>query len=265
MPSGHDVVATAVAILNTPGIHYDQCGSRCFPENQPHCVDCSGLTSAVLRRLGLGEHGCEGSFAQMRRVYAAGTQLDIATAFRTPGAVLAEGVNNGRGGIPGVDPGHIGISVGDGVHTLEARGHWAGVGTFAAGSLRWSGAGVLPGISAGAPPPVPVPLPPLAVQEDPMTMIVLPRKPNTPVGRDATARPVKAFNFVLLEDGARLEGDQAVAGNGDRHWWAPHAGQVPGWQLIDIADLRPATGEKALAVRYGYPNGDSGTYRANIV
>lgn len=262
MPSGHDVVATAVAILNTPGIHYDQCGSRCFPENQPHCVDCSGLVSAVDRRIGL-DHGCEGSFAQMRRVYDAGTQLDIETALHTPGAVLAEGINNGRGGIPGQDPGHIGISVGDGTHSLEARGHWAGTGTFFARSLHWTGAGILPGVTAAAG-PAPAPIPPITL-EDPMTMIVLPRKPNTPVGRDATARPVKAFNFVLLEDGARLDGDQPVAGSGDRHWWAPHAGQVPGWQLIDIADLRPATGEKALAVRYGYPNGDSGTYRANII
>lgn len=171
--TGQDIVNTAITVLR--GTHYDQCGSRCFPENWPHCVDCSGLVSACLRLNGLGEHGCEGSFAIMRRVYGANLELSIDQARHVPGAVLALGVNNGRGGIPGVDPGHIGISVGDGIHSLEARGHWAGVGMFTIDSIgRWDGAGMLPEVAYGtvigqpAPPSI-MPLPPVrSFQENTM-------------------------------------------------------------------------------------------------
>lgn len=265
MPTGHDYVAAALETLRIPGIHYDQAPTRCSPQIWPHATDCSGLTSRCDDLVGLF-HGCEGSFAQMRRAYAAGTQMSIEEAFRTPGAWLAEGVNNGRGGVPGRDPGHIGISVGDNYHSLEARGHWAGTGLFVARSLVWTGAGMPPGVSRGTvvppPPPPPVPHPNPLLEDDPMGMIALPATHDTVAGRVPTARVVKAMNFVLLEDGAHLAGATRI--DAHRHWWAPASGQVPGWQIIDIADLRPFNRQE-LAVRYGYPNGDAGTYIATII
>lgn len=265
--TGHDYVAAHLHAVTIPGAYYGQCASRCFPENWPHCTDCSGSTSAALRYVGLGENGCEGSFAQARRCYAAGTEMSVDEAFHTAGAWVFEGINNGRGGIPGQDPGHIGTSVGDGLHSIEARGHWAGIGVFRIDSLVWSGAGMPPGVAkvTGAPPGVTIP--PLAVQEDDtMTTIALPGHVGaTPSGRYATARPVKAFNFVLLENGARLAGDIATADNTGRHWWAPPpSAHVPGWQILDIADLRPL-GRQSIAVLFGFPNGEAGTYEAGII
>lgn len=162
-PTGQDVVNTAVTLLH--GAHYCACEHRCYPENWPHEVDCSGLITADRRHLGLiPATQCDGSFQIMRDVYAAGLQSTLDVARHTPGMVIARGINNGRGGRPGIDPGHIGFTVGDGVHSLEARGHWAGVGLFNIDSLDWSGAGYLPGVNygpavPGAPPEVKQPLP----------------------------------------------------------------------------------------------------------
>lgn len=266
--TGAQVVARALAAFRIQGVHYDQCGSRCTPEVSPHCVDCSGLTSYVLNQLGLAE-GCTGSFAQSRECHAAHTGLPIDLAMHTAGAFLFQGVNEGQGGTPGVDPGHVGISAGDGVHTLEARGHWAGVGVFAGRSLVWDWAGMPPGVARITPPapgPAPSPgpqLPPLAVQEDTMGMIAL--KIGDQPGRIATARAVREFNFVLLEDGARLVGDVPI--DAHRHWWAPanlHK-DIPGAQIIDVADGRAMNPPRnTLVVRYGYPNGDAGTYEATL-
>jgi hypothetical protein len=230
-------------------------------------MDCSGFTSYVLNSLGVGD-GCEGSFAQSRRCHAAGTGLAFDTALSTPGAMLFQGVNEGQGGQPGVDPGHVGFALGDGVHSLEARGHWSGVGMFVARSLVWQYAAMPPHVSRATAPSPPAPLPPSPVSPlggDHMGMIALPVVPNVTLkGRVPTARAVPSFNFVLLEDGARLKGDTPVkAGDPQRHWWAPvPSAQIPGWQIIDVCDMRPA--RQSLAVRYGYPDGSSGTYIADL-
>ncbi len=280
MPTGTDVVREALKVFAIPGVHYGSwdCPHRCSPDVAPHCVDCSGLTSYVLNKLGLNE-GCTGSFLQAIECHRAGTGMSIDQAFRTPGALLFQGKNEGQGGIPGKDPGHVGISAGDNVHSLEARGHYSGVGVFQARSLIWQYAAMPVGVTAAhpipnpppgpQPPPMPIPSP---VQEDrPMTMIALPTTKYTPPGQVPTAIPAPGFNFVLLESGARLVGDVPVDKTGHdhtRHWWAPPPeAQVPGWQIVDIADLRqyPEHKENAIVVTYANPDGSrAGTYKAQI-
>ncbi len=104
-----------------------------------------------------------------------------------------------------------------------------------------------------------------------MTMIALPTTKYTPPGQVPTAIPAPGFNFVLLESGARLVGDVPVDKTGHdhtRHWWAPPPeAQVPGWQIVDIADLRqyPEHKENAIVVTYANPDGSrAGTYKAQI-
>lgn len=266
MATGADVVREASALLRTPGAHYDQCASRCEVWQWPHCVDCSGLTSATLNQLGLNE-GCTGSFQQSIESHRVGGGLPFSVAINTPGAFAWEGINQGQGGVPGRDPGHVGIFVGDGTHTLEARGHWAGIGLFFARSLVWDYCGMMPGVTrADGPIPVPLPHPlpphpPQITQEDSVSMVALPNSAVTQTGREASARPVKGFNFVLLEDGGRVQGDVQI--DAQRHWWAPTpAERPPGSQLIDC--MKSLDG-KFLVARYGFPNGDAGTYRTAIV
>lgn len=277
MPTGSDVVAKAIELTHLPGIRYGSwdCSARCEPR-QSGCEDCSGMTSADLTELGVGA-GCEGSFFQSRRFHAAGTGMSFEQAVKTPGAFGFVGVNEGQGGTPGVDPGHVGIFVGDDQHTVEARGHWAGVGIFIARSIVWDWCGMPPGVNdpVGVPvPPIPE-LPPLAVQEDDnMTTLVLPDTRDTTHGRVPTARAVRGYNFVLLENGARLAGDVTVdttGNNKSRHWWAPpeiHT-QVPGAQILDVADLRVRgegiAPENAIVATYGAPNGAILTYKARII
>lgn len=271
--TGSDVVRVASQLLATRGAHYDQCGSRCTVWLWPHCVDCSGLTSATLNQLGLNE-GCTGSFQQAIESHRNGIGLSLDDALNTPGAFLWQGINQGQGGIPGVDDGHVGIAVGDGVHSLEARGHWAGIGLFIARSLVWDYQGMMPNVSRINPPRPAVPLHPLPAiaptEDDPMSMVPLPNTKATPAGRDASARPVKAYNFALLEDGGRVVGDMPVDPahpGGPRRWWAPapqsHGGPLPvASQLIDVMISRDG---KSLVARYGYPNGDAGTYATPIL
>lgn len=262
-PTGDLLVVTARDLL--AGAHYDQCGSRCWPENPPRCVDCSGLVTAVRRHAGLiGDQECDGSFAIMRQVYATGQALTIDQARHTPSAVVAQGINNGRGGIPGIDHGHIGFSVGDGIHTLEARGHESGVGLFLFDSLVWDGAGVLPGVGTAST-PIPTTLPPYAMEEESDEMIALPNTSATLTGRTATARAVKNFNFVLLEDGARVVGDVNVDPTDhdkQRHWWAPlPKDRTPGATIVAVAKSLDG---KSIVARYANPDGSSATYNAVI-
>lgn len=273
-PTGADVVRTAARIVAQPGLRYGSfdCTDRCHP-NLSGCCDCSGLTSDTLALLGVGQ-GCEGSFAQSRRFHAAHTGLPYSQAIWTPGAFGFQGINEGQGGIPGKDEGHVGIFVGDGIHTLEARSHFAGVGMFYAASLRWDWCGMPVGVTraGSSAQPSPTPNAPaasgLTATEETTTMIALPPSATTPKGEVGTARAVPELNLVLLESGGRLDGDVPVAGDksGTKHYWAPPASAaVPGWHLLGIADMRPVTGEHAIVARFGFPNGDTGTYKTAIV
>lgn len=156
MVAGIELVRAFDTLIATYHPHYGF-ANRCRPDQWPHQCDCSGTTTYLLNRVGIA-HGCDGSFAQAREIHAHGSRLTIEQAAHTPGAFLFRGINEGQGGIPGVDHGHVGISRGDGLHSLEGRSHASGVGQFNLWSLDWDYAGMWPGVTASLqqpPPPVP--------------------------------------------------------------------------------------------------------------
>jgi hypothetical protein len=113
--------------------------------------------------------------------------------------------------------------------------------------------------------PAPVPAPP-TTDTDPEEelMIVLPQtgidssgKPN---GRTPTARIVKAYDCVILEDGGRCEGDTQVGTDKSTHVYIPKS-LPPGSHIVGVAKVE---GQRMLIARYNYPNGDSGTYGAKL-
>jgi len=275
--TGSDIVRQASALLDIPGIHYGSfdCIHRCLPDQPPHCVDCSGLTSRVQALLLLvADDFCIGSFEQARLCHQANTGLPFSLAVNTPGAFGFQGINEGQGGRPGIDPGHIVVFVGDGIHTLEARGHASGVGMFFASSLRFDYCAMPPNVARvpQGTPPTPTPLPTFVNQENPMGMVPLPATNATPATKVATARAVPNFNFVLLENGGRLIGDTPVDPSGvdrTRHYWLPPvADRIPGWTIIDVADLRTLgkgmAPENAIVVTFADPSGAVQSYKAAI-
>lgn len=104
--------------------YYSQGAGRCDPLSSGY-ADCSGAVVAAARHVGV-TIDCTGSFAISRMCHAAGTGIGTDEARNTRGALLFLGENEGQGGIPGVDPGHIATSSGDGT-IVEARNHNAGI------------------------------------------------------------------------------------------------------------------------------------------
>lgn len=110
-------------------------------------------------------------------------------------------------------------------------------------------------------------------RENPMGMIALPATNATPAGKTPTARAVGGdFNFVLLENGGRLIGDQPVDPSGKdrtRHYWLPPlADRIPDASIIDTADLRGGgpgqPPENAIVATFVDPSGAIQTYKASI-
>lgn len=114
--------------------------------------------------------------------------------------------------------------------------------------------------ASGAPSPTPPPTP--QPEEALLTTIALPPSSATPKGRIPTARAVPAVGTVQLDNGARIQGDTGTSDPATRVWvpGAPH-----GWRLVDIVDLRPVSGEKAIAALYDPGNGVMNTYKGMIV
>lgn len=154
--SQRDVYVNALLTQVARHIYYEQGPGRCHPDQSGYS-DCSGFTSFGMNQAGI-PWDCDGSFDQARRGHQAGTGLSIDEARHTRGAWLFEGMNEGQGGIPGVDPGHVSTSLGDG-RTVEARGHSSGVGIFTFDSLRWDWACKPPGLGGFDQQPAPNPGP----------------------------------------------------------------------------------------------------------
>jgi hypothetical protein len=133
MPTADQYVAPLIEQVRR-GIYYSQAGGRCRPDIYGY-ADCSGFTCYGMMKAGV-DLGCTGSFALARIGHAQNRGISIDQARRTRGAWLFRGINQGQGGEPGVDPGHIATSLGNG-NTIEARGHIAGVGVFPFDSLTW--------------------------------------------------------------------------------------------------------------------------------
>jgi hypothetical protein len=126
----------------------------------PDVFDCSGYMVFGLRRIGFTNVPTVSS-TQARWSYNAGLELSVPNGLRTRGAFLFMGRNRGLEGF-GPD-GHVALSLGDGVSTIEtpAPGRVSGYHRRSPGS--WSGAGRIPGLVYGAAPPPPPPPRPATV------------------------------------------------------------------------------------------------------
>ena len=115
----------------------------------PEVFDCSELVEWVCGRFSVEPKMPDGSWIQALHCQAHGTMTSIDEALNTPGALLFR-FSGGQGPLPSSRPhrAHVAISVGDGVHTIEAR---SGVDLFAdAQAGRWTHAALMPGVDYGA-------------------------------------------------------------------------------------------------------------------
>ena len=106
----------------------------------PSVFDCAELVEWAIAQLGLREHltnHWDWSQGQRSAINAAGLGRDVEAARYIRGALLFNST-------------HVAVSLGDGVHTIEAKGEKYGVGQFeidnAKGKSRFDGAGLVPGM-----------------------------------------------------------------------------------------------------------------------
>jgi cell wall-associated NlpC family hydrolase len=113
----------------------------------PPAFDCSELTKWAAARV--GDPIPDGATAQYLYIRDHGRTMSVQQALHTPGALLFHFGHEPKdlSDIPA--DGHVAISVGDGVHTIEARGHKYGTNVFDATGLRagfFNYAGMIPGM-----------------------------------------------------------------------------------------------------------------------
>lgn len=106
----------------------------------PAVFDCAELVEWAIAQLGLREHlssKWDWSQGQRAACQAAGLGRDVDAARWIRGALLFNST-------------HVAVSLGDGLHTIEAKGEKYGVGQFdidtAKGTSRFNGAGLVPGV-----------------------------------------------------------------------------------------------------------------------
>ena len=112
----------------------------------PAAFDCEGLVRWAAARVGISMP--MGATAQYLYLRDHGTTMSVQQALHTPGALLFHFSHEPKnlGDIPA--DGHVAISVGDGVHTIEARGHAYGTNVFAnAAGRSFDFAGMIPGMT----------------------------------------------------------------------------------------------------------------------
>jgi cell wall-associated NlpC family hydrolase len=113
----------------------------------PKAFDCSELVKWAAERVGAKIP--DGATAQYLYTRDHGTTMSVEQALKTPGALLFHFGHEPRdlGDIPA--DGHVAISLGDGVHTIEARGRKYGTNIFEATGNRagfFNRAGMIPGM-----------------------------------------------------------------------------------------------------------------------
>jgi cell wall-associated NlpC family hydrolase len=111
----------------------------------PKSFDCSELTLWAAARAGVKIP--DGATAQYLYIRDHGGTMSVQQALHTPGALLFHFGHEPKdlGDIPA--DGHVAISLGDGVHTIEARGHAYGTNVFDnAGGRSFNFAGMIPGM-----------------------------------------------------------------------------------------------------------------------
>lgn len=126
-------------LLSQRGDHYLFSGEIRPGTVNPDYYDCSefGEWGAHM----VGGYLPDGSAAQIDYCRRKGTTISVATAMRTPGALLYK-------------PGHVAYVLSPG-KTIEARGKNYGVGVFSSEGRGWAAAAKIPGMVYGAPPKPP--------------------------------------------------------------------------------------------------------------
>jgi cell wall-associated NlpC family hydrolase len=112
----------------------------------PKAFDCSELTKWAAARAGVTIP--DGATAQYLDIRDHGDTMSVEQALHTPGALLFHFSHEPKdlGDIPA--DGHVAISLGDGVHTIEARGHAYGTNVFGNASGRsFNFAGMIPALA----------------------------------------------------------------------------------------------------------------------
>jgi len=112
----------------------------------PKAFDCSELTKWAAARVGVTIP--DGATAQYLYIRDHGDTMTVQQALHTPGALLFHFSHEPKnlGDIPA--DGHVAISLGDGVHTIEARGAAYGTNVFDNAAGRdFDFAGMIPGMT----------------------------------------------------------------------------------------------------------------------
>jgi len=120
-------------------------GTTNVNDPNPKSFDCEGLVKWAAAHVGVSMPS--GATAQYVYIRDHGGTMSVQQALHTPGALLFHFSHEPRnaGDVPA--DGHVAISVGDGVHTMEARGRAYGVNEFAnAGGRSFNYAGMIPGM-----------------------------------------------------------------------------------------------------------------------
>jgi cell wall-associated NlpC family hydrolase len=136
-------VSNALAEQGKPYVYG---ASASITDPNPRAFDCSELTKWAAARAGVTIP--DGATAQYLYTRDHGTTMTVQQALHTPGALLFHFGHEPRdlGDIPA--DGHVAISLGDGVHTIEARGHAYGTNVFDnAAGRSFNFAGMIPAMS----------------------------------------------------------------------------------------------------------------------
>jgi cell wall-associated NlpC family hydrolase len=142
--------ATAQAFLSNAlaeqGKPYVYGATASITDPNPKAFDCSELTKWAAARSGVTIP--DGATAQYLDIRNHGDTMTVQEALHTPGALLFHFSHEPKdlGDIPA--DGHVAISLGDGVHTIEARGHAYGTNVFANAAGRdFNFAGMIPAMA----------------------------------------------------------------------------------------------------------------------
>jgi cell wall-associated NlpC family hydrolase len=121
-------------------------GASASPNDpNPPAFDCSELTKWAAARVGVTIPDV--ASAQFLYLKEHGDLISVQQALNTPGALLFHFDHEPKNLQDDPSAGHVAISVGDGVHTLEARGHAYGTHVFADAAGRgFNFAGIIPGM-----------------------------------------------------------------------------------------------------------------------
>jgi cell wall-associated NlpC family hydrolase len=150
IPSATSGNQVAQAFLNNAlqeqGKPYVYGATASISDPNPKAFDCSELTKWASARAGITIP--DGATAQYLYIRDHGATMTVQQALHTPGALLFHFGHEPKnlGDIPA--DGHVAISLGDGVHTIEARGHAYGTNVFDnAGGRSFNFAGMIPGMA----------------------------------------------------------------------------------------------------------------------